>query len=103
MPSNDTQEPLQSLPPAFDNLVREPVSEHLSWEGRNIDTCGFALEDIAEGFEVWVASADKGVAEFKGRDVRLMNDLLIVCALGDAGGEGAKSWSGELRTLQTIS
>jgi hypothetical protein len=74
MPSNNTQKPFQPLPPAFDNLIWEPIGEHLSGEGRDIDTCGFALEDIAEGFKIWVTPADEGVAEFEGGNVRLMND-----------------------------
>jgi len=77
MPRNDTQEPLQPFPPPFDNFVREPVRKYFARERRDVDSCGFALEYVAEGFEVRVSPSDEGVTEFKGGNVSLTDYLII--------------------------
>jgi hypothetical protein len=104
MPRNDTQEPLQPFPPPFNNFVREPVREYFARERRDVDSCGFALEYVAEGFEVRVSPSDEGVTEFKGGNVSLedMHKVLrIRCDVGWS--DDAGLLSAELRTLQTIS
>ena len=68
---HDRQEPLQTLAPALDNLIREPVREDLAGEGRDVHPRRFVLEDVAEGLKVRVPPADDRVAELEGRDVRL--------------------------------
>ncbi len=68
------QEPLKALPSAFDDFVREAVREHLAWQGRDVDACGFVLEDIAECFEVGVAAPDGGMAKLEGGDVCLQDE-----------------------------
>ena len=62
MPGNDAQEPLETLPPALNDLVREAIREHLPRERRDVHTRGFVLEDVAEGFKVGVAPAHKGMS-----------------------------------------
>ncbi|KAF7328157.1 hypothetical protein MVEN_02573200 [Mycena venus] len=96
MPRNDVQEPLQYLPPALNDLVGEAVSP--AREREDVDARGLALEDVAEGFKVGVASADEGVSGSKA-------GMLIWSE------EGGSGWRrhflsrnrAEGRTLQTIS
>ena len=71
MARHDRQEPLQTLAPALDNLIREPVREDLAGKGWDVDPRGFVLEDVAECLEVRVPPADDRVAELEGGDVRL--------------------------------
>ena len=71
MTRHDRQEPLQTLAPALNDFVREPVREDLAGEGWDVDSRGLVLEDIAEGLEVRVPPANDRVAELEGRDVRL--------------------------------
>lgn len=61
-PGNDTPEPLKALPPALNELVREPISERLPWERGDAHACGLVPEDIAECFKVGVAPAHEGVS-----------------------------------------
>ena len=72
MARHDRQEPLQTLAPALNDLVREPVREDLAGKGWDVDSRGLVLKDIAEGLEVRVPPADDRVAELEGRDVRLL-------------------------------
>lgn len=73
MTSDDSQEPLQALSPSFDNLVGEPVGEDFAGERRDVDACGFAFENVTEGFEIRVAAADERVAQFEGGDIGLLS------------------------------
>lgn len=68
------QEPFKALPSAFDDFVGEAVREHLAWQGRDVDACGFVLEDIAECLEVGVAAPDCGMAKLEGGDVCLQDE-----------------------------
>ena len=71
MASNDAQKPLQALPPALNDLVRKSIREYLAGQGRDIYSGGFALEDIAESFEIGVASAHNGMSKLERRNVGL--------------------------------
>jgi len=62
MTRNDTQEPLQPLPPTLNDLIGEAIREYLSGERGDVDSGGLVLEDVAEGFKVRVTSADEGMA-----------------------------------------
>lgn len=62
MSGNNSQEPLEAFPSGFDDLIWETVGEDLSWEGGDIDSCGFPFQNISERFEVGVSSSDKGMA-----------------------------------------
>jgi hypothetical protein len=75
MAGDDAQEPLQPFSPALDDLVGESVREDLSWERRDVDPCGFVLQDIAEGFEVGVAPSYYGMAELEGGNVCLRGTI----------------------------
>jgi hypothetical protein len=60
--SNDAKEPFKSLPPSFNDFIREPVSEDLAREGRNVDASRLPFEDITERFKVRVTTSHEGVA-----------------------------------------
>ena len=72
MSSDDSQEPLQTLTSGFNDLIGESVGEDLSGERRDVDSCKFAFENVPEGFEIRVSSADDGVAELEGGDICLV-------------------------------
>lgn len=110
--SNNLQKPLQSLTASFDDLVGEPVAgihsdqlhalglssahgdspptEDLSGQLRDVDASRFPLEDITEGFEIRVATADRGVANAEGRDVGLRRGWRLARAARD-GKAGART------------
>ena len=69
--SDDGEKPLEALMPALDGFLREPVSEDLAREGRDVHARQLALEDIAKGLEVGVTAAHDGVAKFESGDVGL--------------------------------
>lgn len=71
MTSNDGQKPLQAFTSGLDDLIGEPIGKDFAWERRDVDACRFAFEDIAECFEVRVASTDEGVAKLESWDVGL--------------------------------
>jgi len=71
MPCNDAKEPLKTLTPGLDDLVREAVGEDLSGERRDVHSRRLALENIAEGLKVRVASTHERVSQFERGDVRL--------------------------------
>ena len=71
MSGNNRQKTLQPLPPSLDDFVGEPVGEDLAGERRDIDSCGFAFENVPEGFEIRVTATDEGVAQFEGGDISL--------------------------------
>jgi len=75
--SDNLQESLQSFPPRFNHFIRESVGEYLAWQGRNIDSCTFSLQDVSEGFEIRVASPDRRVFNFESWDVRTAHDLVV--------------------------
>ena len=52
MTRHDAQEPLQPLPPALNDLIREAIREYLSGERGDVDSGGLVFEDVAEGFKV---------------------------------------------------
>jgi len=52
MTRNDAQEPLQTLPPALNDLIGEAICEYLSRKRGDVDSGGLVLEDVAEGFKV---------------------------------------------------
>jgi len=69
MTHDDLEEALQPAAPLLDYRVVEAVQVNFAGQGRDADAGGFALEQVAEDFEVRVAAADFGAAEFEGRDV----------------------------------
>lgn len=72
----DLQKPLQPFPSMLNHIIAEPVREHFSWERRNGDARGLALEDVAEVLEVGVSAADDGVPELESGDVGAGVDLV---------------------------
>jgi hypothetical protein len=52
MARHDTEEALEAFPSGFDDLIREPVREHLAWERGDVHAGRLVLEDIAESFKV---------------------------------------------------
>jgi hypothetical protein len=74
MSDNYLQKSLKSLPPVLDDIIGEPVREHLSRQRRDCDAGGLALEDIAEVFEVAVSPADAGELELCGKDISTQHD-----------------------------
>ena len=77
MPHHNLQKPLQPLPPVLNHIVAEPVRKHLARQGRDRDPCALPLEDVAEVFEVAVASADGAVLELEGGDVGSADDFVV--------------------------
>lgn len=73
--SNNAQEPLETLPSALNDLFGEAVCEYLARKGRDVNTSGFMLENIAEGLEVRVASAHEGMPQLEGGDVGLSEEI----------------------------
>ena len=71
MSRDDSEEPLEALAAALDDLVREAVREDLSGQRGNVHARALALEDVTEGFEVRVPSSDDRVPELERGDVRL--------------------------------
>ena len=71
MSRDDSEEPLEALAAALDDLVREAVREDLARERRDVDARRFALEDVPERLKVRVAPPDERVAQFEGGDVGL--------------------------------
>jgi len=87
MPHHNLQEPLQPLPPMLNHVVAEPVREYLARQRGDSDARGFALEDVAEVFEVAVAAADDAVLKLEGGDIGAALDLVgcvhvAGCAMG---------------------
>ena len=74
MPSNNRQKTLETLPPSFDDLVREPIGEDLARQRRNVHAGGFTLEDVTEGFEVGVTPTDDRMAQLECRNVGLVDE-----------------------------
>lgn len=60
----------------LDHVVAEPVREYLARQRGYRDACGFALEDVAEVFEVAVTAADDAVLELEGGDIGTALDLV---------------------------
>lgn len=58
---HNLQKPLKALATVLNNVVGEAVGEHLAGQWRDGDSCGFALEDVAEVLKVGVAAADGGL------------------------------------------
>ena len=71
MSRDDSEEPLEALAAALDDLVREAVREDLARERGDVHARRLALEDVPERLEVGVAAADDRVAQLEGGDVRL--------------------------------
>ena len=66
------QELLEAESPRLDDFVRETVREDLAGERWDVDAHGLALEQVAEGLEVGVASSHERVAKLECGDIRLM-------------------------------
>lgn len=71
MASDDSQEALETLSSSFDNFIREPIGEDFAGERGDVNTSGFALENIAESFEIAVSSTDKRMSELERGDIGL--------------------------------
>jgi hypothetical protein len=61
----------------LNHIVAESVREHLAWQRWDRDPRALALQDIAEVFEVRVATAHTAMAQLEGRDVCATNDLVV--------------------------
>lgn len=73
----------------LDHIIAKSIRKHLSRQRRYSDPCRFALEDIAEVFEVGVATPHGAVAQLEGGDVGPAEDLVIgVHAAAHAVGSG---------------
>jgi hypothetical protein len=97
MPHHNLQEPLQPLPPMLNHVVAEPVREYLARQRGDSDARGFALEDVAEVFEVAVAAADDAVLKLEGGDIGAALDLVgCVHVAGCAMGLGVLDLEGEV-------
>ena len=75
MSRDDSEEPLEALAAALDDLVREAVREDLARERGDVHACRLALEDVPEGLEVGVPPPHDRMAKLEGRDIRLLNPL----------------------------
>lgn len=60
----------------LDHIVTETVGEDLAGQWGYRDSCAFALEDIAEVFEVGVPAAHHGMFQFESGDVGSAHDLV---------------------------
>lgn len=69
MSNNNLQKPLQPSSPLLYHDIVEAVQVDFTRQRRDADTGALALEKIAEDFEVGVAAAHFGAAEFEGGDV----------------------------------
>jgi len=67
MSDDDLKEPLQSLAPVLDHVVREAIGEHFARQRRDSDTRGFALKDLAKVFEIAVSSTDAGEPKLRAK------------------------------------
>jgi hypothetical protein len=76
VPSDDLKESLEALAAMLDDIVTEPVGEHLAWQWGYRNARAFALQDIAEVLEIGVPAAHDGVFQFEGGDVGSANDLV---------------------------
>ena len=76
MTRDNLQEPLQPLAPVLDDVVAEPVGEHLARQWGNGDSRALALQDIAEILEIGVAAANDRVLQLEGGDVGSADDLV---------------------------
>lgn len=77
MPHDNLQEPLQSFPPMLNHIVTESIGKDLARQGWNGNPRRFPFQDIAEVFEVGVASADGAVLEFERGDVGTADDFVV--------------------------
>ena len=80
VPCYDCEEPLQTLPTSLDDLIREPIREHLAGERRDVDASRLALENVPERLKVGVASPHYRMAQLEGRDVRLQGMVAMSAA-----------------------
>ena len=94
MSRDDSEEPLEALAAALDDLVREAVREDLARERGDVHARRLALEDVPEGLEVGVATADGGGLELEGGDI---------CLHTTVGKKRERTRGGETRTLTRIS
>jgi len=73
----------------LNHVITKPVRKHLPGQRRDGDAGRFALQDVAEVFEVAVATAHAGMAQLEGGDVGPAQDLVVgVHAAADAVGAG---------------
>ena len=83
MPNDVGQELLEAESPRLDDFVRETVREDLAGERGDDDAHGLALEQVAEGLEVGVASSHGGGPYFEGGDGCLYSVFVIeICVDG---------------------
>jgi hypothetical protein len=81
----------------LNHVVAEPVREYLARQRGDSDARGFALEDVAEVFEVAVAAADDAVLKLEGGDIGAALDLVgCVHVAGCAMGLGVLDLEGEV-------
>lgn len=76
MTRNNLQEALQALPAVLDDIVAEPIGEHLPGQRRDGDARTLALQDVAKVLKVRVAAAHDGMLQLEGWDVGFANDLV---------------------------
>lgn len=86
MTDDDLQKPLETPPALLDHRVVEAVQVDFARERRDANAGGFALEEVAEDFEVRVPTADFGAPEFEGGDVGGQADEVGRVAGGGGGG-----------------
>lgn len=86
MTHDDLQKPLQPPTPLLNHRVVETVQVDFPRQRRDADAGGFALEEVAEDFEVRVSTADFGAPEFEGGDVGREADEVGGVAGGRGGG-----------------
>jgi len=76
VPRHNLQEPLKTLTPVLNDVVTEPVREHLTRQRGNSNSRALALEDIAEILKVGVAATHDRVLQLEGRDVGSADDFV---------------------------
>lgn len=71
MAGYNCQEAFKTFPPSLDNLIREPVGEHLARKRRDVHAGRLAFQDIAECLKIRVTPAHNGVTKLESRYVGL--------------------------------
>lgn len=77
MSDDDLQKLLQPLAPVLDDVVAEPVREHLARQRGDRDARALPLQDVAEVLEVAVPPAHGAVLQLEGGDVGPADDLVV--------------------------
>lgn len=61
----------------LDHVIAEAVGEDLPWQGWDGDSGRLSFEDVAEVFEVGVATTNRAVLKFECRDIGSTDDFIV--------------------------